>query len=182
MKSNPTAISREASSGPRRSASPVARRLGRGAAALAACAVAALVAGGCGGAKTVHLKETAADFQQEVLEADKPVLVHFFKEGCPASGLLEPAMDQLADEYRGRAVVAAFRAYTFYFGVPCDEIKSRYEVVLVPTVILFVNGQEKHRWFADYSADSYRKVLDEVLGPPAPKKPPAAGESPAAKS
>jgi thioredoxin-like negative regulator of GroEL len=91
-------------------------------------------------------------------------------------------MDQLADEYRGRAVVAAFRAYTFYFGVPCDEIKSRYEVVLVPTVILFVNGQEKHRWFADYSADSYRKVLDEVLGPPAPKKPPAAGESPSGKS
>jgi thioredoxin-like negative regulator of GroEL len=51
-------------------------------------------------------------------------------------------------------------------------------VVLVPTVILFVNGQEKHRWFADYSADSCRKVLDDVLGPPAASMPTARAGAP----
>jgi hypothetical protein len=35
--------------------------------------------------------------------------------------------------------------------------------------ILFVNGQEKKRWFSDFGADSYRKVLNEYVGGPAPR-------------
>jgi len=145
---------------------------------LAAGAVLALAAGGCGGSKTLHLKETAADFQQQVLKADKPVLVDFYKEGCAACGALDPTMDQLADEYRGRVTVAAFRIYTFFAEVTCPPIKEQYDISFTPTVVLFVGGQERHRWIMDYNVDAYRKVLNEVVGPSAPPAEPA---QPAAK-
>jgi thioredoxin 1 len=138
-----------------------------------AAAMGLFAAGGCGGSKTMHLKETAADFQQQVLKADKPVLVDFYKEGCAACGALDPAMDQLADEYRGRVTIAAFRIYTFFVEVTCPPIKEQYDISFTPTVVLFVNGQEKHRWITDYNADAYRKVLNEVAGPPAPQAKPA---------
>jgi thioredoxin 1 len=140
---------------------------------LAAGAVLALAAGGCGGSRTQHLKETGADFQQQVLKADKPVLVDFYKEGCAACGALDPILDQLADEYRGRVTVAAFRIYTFFLEVTCPPIKEQYDISFTPTVVLFVNGQEKHRWIVDYNADAYRKVLNEVAGASAPEAKPA---------
>ena len=154
---------------------------------LAAGAVLACAAMGCGGgSRVVHVPETVADFDAQVLKADKPVLVDFYKEGCAYCALLEPTMDTLANEYDGRAKIASFRALTFVFGVPNEQIKDRYDVVFLPTVILFVNGQEKHRWTSDFDINSYRKVLNTVV-PPAPKPAeapaakPAPAEKPAAK-
>lgn len=89
-----------------------------------------------------------------MLKADKPVLVDFYKEGCAACGALDPTMDQLADEYRGRVTIAAFRLYTIFLEVTCSPIKEQCDISFTPTVVLFVNGQDKHRWIADYSTDA----------------------------
>jgi thioredoxin 1 len=149
-------------------------------AVLVACAILALAAGGCGGgAKVTHIGENMADFEKTVTQADKPVLVDFFKEGCVACAFLESTIDQLAEEYEGRAVIASFKTYTFLFGTPCKDINRRCNIGLVPTVILFVDGKEKKRWIAEYNGDIYRKFLDEVV-PPAPAAQPKA-EEPAAK-
>jgi thioredoxin 1 len=127
-----------------------------------------------------------ADFDAQVLKADKPVLIDFYKEGCAYCAMLDPTMDTLANEYDGRVKIASFRALTFVFGVPCPAIKDRYDVVFVPTVILFINGQEKHRWTSEFDTNAYRKVLNAVV--PAAAKPgeaptarPAPAEKPAAK-
>jgi thioredoxin 1 len=147
---------------------------------LAACAVLACAAMGCGGGSNVlHINTTVADFDQVVQKADKPVLVDFWKEGCASCGMLDPTIAQLADEYRGRAVVASFIAHHFAFDEPCHEINHRYDIGFVPTVILFVKGEEKHRWVMDYSIDAYRKELDKVVAPAASK--PDAGAKAAAK-
>jgi thiol-disulfide isomerase/thioredoxin len=76
---------------------------------------------------------------------------------------LEPTLDQLANEYADRVKVARFQVLTFVFGVPSREIKERYNIVLVPTVILFDNGKEVERWFAEFSAAKYRTAMDELL-------------------
>ena len=131
-------------------------------AVLVACAILALAAGGCGGgAKVTHIGENMADFEKTVTQADKPVLVDFFKEGCVACAFLESTIDQLAEEYEGRAVIASFKTYTFLFGTPCKDINRRCNIGLVPTVILFVDGKEKKRWIAEYNGDIYRKFLDD---------------------
>jgi len=156
---------------------------------LAACAVMACAAAGCGGGSGVlHIDTTVAAFDQVVQKADKPVLVDFWKEGCASCGMLDPTIAQLADEYRGRAVVASFVAHHLTFEEPCPEINHRYDIGFVPTVILFVKGHEKHRWVMDYNIGAYRKELDKEVAPepgkeaaakPAAK--PAPAEKPAAK-
>lgn len=132
--------------------------------ALAACAVLAMLVGGCAGGKMTRIADEAA-FQEIVVSSDKPVLVDFYKGGCATCIPLDSIMDQLVDEYRGRAVVAKFEAMTAFFGIPSKEIKHRHDIVFFPTAILFVNGREKKRWIIRYSIDSYRKELDQHVQP-----------------
>ena len=98
------------------------RRLPRPAGAGAACcAILALLAGGCAGEKLALIKGTT-DFQQQVLQADRPVLVEFYKAACPTCELLAPSLDQLSDEYRGRVAFAKFES------IPSKEIRKQYDV------------------------------------------------------
>ncbi len=143
-----------------------------------------LLAGGCGGGSLIELNGSG-QFQQQVVQAKKPVLVHFFKVGCTRCGLLESAMDQLVNDYRGRVVFAKYYLKDFFWVVTNKELQSKYKIDGYPTVSLFVNGQERKRWIMYYDISSYRKALDEALGSPmkrATAAPPVVPPSPPANS
>jgi len=131
-------------------------------------AVLALLAGGCdgGGGRNLTPIRGSTDFQRKVLQADKPAMMLFYKGGCGWCSLLAPTLDQLADDYRGRAVFARYYLMNQLWGVTNWELKTRYDIRWYPTVILFVNGQEKKRWVVQYDIKSYRKALDEALSAP----------------
>jgi len=150
---------------------PYARRVRRPAAQyLISCAVilVALAAGGCGSSKFRPI-ESEQEFTRQVLDAKRPALVYFTKDGCAACMFLNPCMDQLYDEYEDRVDFAEFSLMTFWSQVKCDRVWKRYRIAYFPTVVLFVNGKEKNRWVGEYGGGAYRKVLDEVAGPPPPK-------------
>jgi thioredoxin 1 len=142
------------------------RAVGIGLVALAAMV---LAAGGCGPSKFKQLT-TQSEFDEQVLKADKPVLVDFFKGGCASCLFLDPCMDQLSEEYKDRVTFFKFEGMRFWLEIPCFEIIKRYRIGLYPTAILFVDGKEKKRWVINYSGDAYRSVLDEVLSPPPAKE------------
>jgi thioredoxin 1 len=148
---------------------PAGRQAGWATASVLACAALALAAGGCGASKFTHCKTTAADFRQQVINLPDAVLVEFYKSGCATCWLLEPTLDQLAKEYGGRMKFVSFEMMTPYFAITCREVQKQHRIAYYPTVILFVNGEEKNRWILDYSIDHYREVLSEVVGVPAPK-------------
>ena len=61
---------------------------------------------------------------------------------------------------------------------PTDwEVFKRYGFVFFPTVILFVDGQEKHRWVWNLNMNDYHEVLNPLVGPPTtqPTTQPASG-------
>ena len=130
----------------------------------------AVLAAGCaspGPEKALVIRSTE-QFDREVLGSGKPALVLFSKQGCAPCAPLYGTMDQLAAEYRGRAVVAKHMVLTFFFFAPAPKLKARYNIRLVPTVILFADRQPRRRWLCVYSIDTYREALNEVLPPPSP--------------
>jgi thiol-disulfide isomerase/thioredoxin len=134
-------------------------------AGVVAGSVLALAGGGCAASGSQPLLvDSQEGFQQQIIQADKPVLVMFFKQGCPACIALEPTFNQLAKEYEGRAVIARYKHLSATFAVTSKELKDRYDVTFVPTVLLFVKGKEVQRWFSDYNINNYRRGLDGVLG------------------
>jgi thioredoxin 1 len=141
----------------------------------------ALVGGGCGASKFTRINETASDFYKQVLQADQPVLVEFFKGGCPTCGLLEPTLNQLFDEYNGRMKFISFEMMRSYFAVSCPEVQKKQRIAYYPTVVLYVKGEEKKRWIIDYGIEKYRDVLKEVVGEPTVAQKPDASKPDARK-
>jgi len=134
--------------------------------ALAALGALAVLAGCEGSKNLVDLQGGWPAFQKYVLAADKPVLVDFYKDQCPTCVWQEKDLDPLTEEYRGRVYFYKFKIEDRFMRVICKEVVDKYKVYLVPTVILFVNGQPKERWVFNHFANDFRKPLDAVAGPP----------------
>jgi thioredoxin 1 len=76
------------------------------------------------------------NFESEVLNSDKPVLVDFTATWCGPCKMLSPIVDQLADEFVGTYKVAK---------VDIDESSQtarKYGIRSVPTVMVFKGGQK----------------------------------------
>jgi thioredoxin 1 len=125
-----------------------------------------LLSGGCATTHHFTVLKNPAKVKRFVQTSSQPVLLMFSKEGCPTCTALEPTMDRLAAEYRGRASVAKYSIYTFYFARRSSEFIDKYNITVIPTVILLVNGQQKDRWTMNYGTHSYRKALDQYAAPP----------------
>ena len=80
------------------------------------------------------LEITDATFDEVVLKSSKPVLVDFWAEWCGPCRMVGPIIDELSNEYEGKAVVGK---------VDVDnnqEFAAKFGVRNIPTVLLFKNG------------------------------------------
>lgn len=89
------------------------------------------------GSKSLEVNE--ADFKSKVLESDKPVLVDFWAEWCGPCKMISPIVEQIAEEYGDRVRVVKVDAD------PNPGVLQNYNVMSIPTLILFKNGQPVER-------------------------------------
>jgi len=80
-----------------------------------------------------------ADFQKEVLEAGLPVLVDFTAVWCGPCKMIDPIVSQLAQEWAGKVKVVALDVDDN------PDLAMQYQVMGVPTLMLFINGQPSQR-------------------------------------
>lgn len=100
---------------------------------------------------------TDADFEQKVLNSDKPVVVDFWAPWCGPCRVIAPTLDKLAGEYEGKLTIAK---------VNTDddaEWAGRLGIRGIPTLIIFKNGQEVSRLIGSRPESDYRSAFDKVL-------------------
>ncbi|MBN6050877.1 thioredoxin [Nonomuraea sp. RK-328] len=76
---------------------------------------------------------TTANFDEQVLRADKPVLVDFWAEWCGPCRMVAPVLQQIENEY-GLTIGKLNTDEN-------PEIMTRYGVLSLPTLLLFENGE-----------------------------------------
>ncbi|MCX8491874.1 MAG: thioredoxin [Cyclobacteriaceae bacterium] len=82
--------------------------------------------------KTLELTDATFD---ETLKSDKPILVDFWAEWCGPCKMIGPVVEELANDYEGKAVIAKLNV---------DEnpqVTARFGVRSIPTLLVFKNGQ-----------------------------------------
>ena len=103
------------------------------------------------------LAVTDADFATTVLKADKPVLVDFWAEWCKPCLRLAPIVDQVAEDYAGRVIVAKHDVQS------SPETAAKYRVQSIPTLLIIKNGQEVDRVVGLTDRAAIGRRLDAIL-------------------
>ncbi len=99
----------------------------------------------------MELVLTAENFEKEVLQSEKPVLVDFWATWCGPCMRQGPIVEELAKE--GYAVGK----------VNVDEqmaLAQKYQVMNIPTLLVFKDGKEAQRLVGLSSKDTLKKAMD----------------------
>jgi thioredoxin 1 len=103
------------------------------------------------------------NFEEKVIQASHhtPVLVDLWAEWCAPCRVLTPVLQQLIDEYEEDLLLAT---------VEVDEgdgekmkLAGRYQVRGFPTVILFIDGEEKARFSGAKPLSFLQQFVDENI-------------------
>ena len=82
-----------------------------------------------------ELKITAANFENELLRSDKPVLLDFYADWCGPCKMLSPVLSEIADEYADVIRVAKVNVDDE------PELAMKFGVSSIPMLVLFKNGK-----------------------------------------
>jgi thioredoxin 1 len=103
------------------------------------------------------LAVTDKNFEEEVLESDKPVLVDFWAGWCMPCQMLGPIIEELAEEMGDKVKVRKLNI---------DENKQtagKYQVMSIPTVMLFKNGKAEETLVGVQPKEAYKKAIEGLL-------------------
>ena len=100
---------------------------------------------------------TDSDFQQEVLEADTPVLVDFWADWCAPCKMVAPLLDELAEEYEGKV------KFTKLDVDSNPQIAMQYGIRSIPTLLVFKGGGAVDQVVGAVPKAAIKKRLDSAL-------------------
>ena len=103
----------------------------------------------------VHI--TDANFEEMILKSALPVMVDFGATWCGPCKALAPVVEQIAEEYSGKAVVAKADVDE------CPEASAQLKIRNVPTVLFFKNGAVVDKSVGAVPKAVLTEKLDQIL-------------------
>ena len=105
---------------------------------------------------------TDETFETEVLQAERAVVIDFWAPWCGPCKAVEPVLADLAEQHTGRVE---------FVKLNIDEnpvVASRYDVLAIPTAILFEGGEARETVVGARSRSHYEDAWATWLRPPEP--------------
>lgn len=105
----------------------------------------------------MEYKFTTANFDKEVLQSEVPVLVDFYADWCGPCKMMAPVVEELAKAYEGKVKIGK-----------CNiddemEIAQKYNVMSIPTFIIFKGGEAVDTKVGAMSKDELENKINNAL-------------------
>lgn len=100
---------------------------------------------------------TDQNFEEQVLKADKPVLIDFWAIWCGPCQMMTPIIEELSSEMDGKAVIGKLN-------VDNNPITSqKYEIMSIPSLLIFSKGQVVEQIVGLQSKEVIKEKLNKVI-------------------
>ncbi len=100
---------------------------------------------------------TKLNFEEEVLQSEKLVLVDFWATWCGPCKMIAPVVEQIAEEYKGKVKIGKVNVDEE------SEIAGQYQILSIPTLILFKNGKIMNVSVGFRSKSEIEKIIQQEL-------------------
>ena len=100
---------------------------------------------------------TADNFETEVIQSAQPVLVDFWAEWCGPCRQIAPAVDEVAAEYEGRAVVGKVNIDHH------PDIASQYGIRSIPNLLIFSDGKVQQQIVGAVDKGELSEAINKLL-------------------
>ena len=93
----------------------------------------------------------------EVLNSEIPVVVDFWATWCGPCKAIAPIVDELSNEYEGKAVIAKCNVDE------CDDVPMQFGIRSIPTLLFFKNGELVDRHVGAATKAAIAEKLEALL-------------------
>ena len=100
---------------------------------------------------------SAATFDEVLASSEEPVLVEFWAEWCGPCKMIAPILDEIATEQAGKVRVTKLNVDD------APDIARRFEVMSIPTLLVFRDGQVAKRIVGAKPKGALLEELSEFL-------------------